>query len=89
MAVARSAQEYLFSEYQRFVEKCAAAKSLREFIFGLKHRPYKKKIFGFSERQIAAWDKVDVLETGRRGQERFRRKQRIKKKRPKKRYAQP
>jgi hypothetical protein len=84
MAVARSAQEYLFSEHQRFVAKSAAAKRLREFIFGLKHRPYTKTIFGFSETQITAWDKVDQLEAGRLRQKRFRQR-----KRAKKRYAQP
>jgi hypothetical protein len=88
IAVARSAQEYLFTEHQQFVERSVAANRLREFIFGLKHRPYTKGLFGFSEAQITAWDKVDQLEAGRLGQERFRQKQRIKKKRAKKRYAQ-
>lgn len=64
-AVARSAQEYLFSEHLRFVERCAAAKRLREFIFGLKYRPYTQKLFGFSQVHIDKWKHVDFLETER------------------------
>ncbi len=78
-AVARSAQEYLFSEYQRFVERCCAAKRLREFILSLKYRPYKKKLFGFSQPQIEKWNDIDQLEAARVRQERFRRKKRAKK----------
>ena len=81
-AVARSAQEYLFSEHLRFVERCAAAKRLREFIFGLKHRPYTQKLFGFSQVHIDKWKHIDFLEAERVRQEQFRQKNE-----PKKRYA--
>ena len=74
IAVARSAQEYLFSEYLRFLERSSAAKRLRKFVFGLKYRPYTKKLFGFSQAQIAEWEKVDQLEAARVRQKRFRQK---------------
>jgi hypothetical protein len=78
IAVARSAQEYLFSEQLRFLERSAAARGLREFILGLKYRPFKKKLFGFSQPQIEKWNKIDQLEAARVRQERFRRKKRAK-----------
>ena len=87
IAVARSAQEYLFSEHQRVVEKSTAAKRLRQFIFGLRYRPYTKRLFGFTEAQITTWGKVDQLEATLRRQTRFRQKKRVKKKCAKKRYA--
>jgi hypothetical protein len=73
-AVARSAQEYLFSEHQRFLERYAAAKRLRKFIFGLKYRPYTQKLFGFSQVQIDKWKDIDFLEAERVRQRRFRQK---------------
>jgi hypothetical protein len=72
IAVARSAQEYLFSEHQRFIERCAAAKGLREFIFDVKYRPYRKRLFGFSPTQIEQCDKIDQLEAVRLRQKRLR-----------------
>jgi hypothetical protein len=78
-AVARSAQEYLWSEHKRFREKSAAAARLREFIFGLDCRQYQKKLFGFSRTQIAEWHKIDRRETNRVRQERFRQNKRAKK----------
>jgi hypothetical protein len=79
IAVARSAQEYLFSEHQRFIERCAAAKGLREFIFDLKYRPYRKRLVGFSPTHIEQWDKTDHLEAARLRQERLREKKALQK----------
>src|SRR5262249_19140957 len=79
IAVARSAQEYLFSEHQRFIERRAAAKGLREFIFDLKYRPYRKRLFGFSPPQIEQWDKTDRLETARLREKRLRQKKALQK----------
>jgi hypothetical protein len=78
-AVARSAQEYLFSEHLRFLERYAAAKRLRKFIFGLKCRPYTQKLFGFSQAQIDKWKEIDRLEVERVRQARFRQKTSAKK----------
>jgi hypothetical protein len=79
IAVARSAQEYLFSEHLRFLERSAAAKRLRKFIFDRKYRPYTKKLFGFSQPQIQKWDDIDQLEAARVRQGRFRQKSKRKK----------
>jgi len=79
IAVACSAQEYLFSKHQRFVERCAAAKGLREFIFDLKYPPYRKRLVGLSPTHIEQWDKIDKLEAARLRQKRLREKKRSKK----------
>jgi hypothetical protein len=73
-AVARAAQEYLFSDHLRYMEKCAAAKTLRSFIFGLNYRPYKKKLFGSPGDVIEKWKERDRKEPGRLRQEKLRKK---------------
>ncbi len=74
MAVARSAQEYLFSEHQRFVERSAASRALRKFILNLKYRPYKKKLFGLLDAVIDKWKDRERKEGLRLRQKRFRQK---------------
>ena len=73
-AVARSAQEFLFSEHLRFLERSAPASPLRKFIVGLKHPPYKRKVFGLPDTVIVKWKDRDRKEPGRHRQKRFRQK---------------
>jgi hypothetical protein len=84
IAVARSSQEYLICEHQRLLAKFAAADALRKFLFGLRHRPFTKKLFGFSAEQIEEWGKLDSREAARLRKRRF-----DDKKRAKKRYNSP
>ena len=73
-AVARATQEYLFSENLRYLERSDASMALRKFIFGLKHRPYQKKLFGFPDDLIDKWKERDRKEPGRLRQQRLRKK---------------
>ncbi len=72
--LARATQEYLFSENLRYLERCAASMALRKFIFGLKHRPYRKTVFGFPDDLIEKWTERDRKEPGRLRQEKLRKK---------------
>jgi hypothetical protein len=73
-ALARAAQEYLLSQHQLYIARLRAAKELREFIYQLKHRPYTKRLFGFSPDHIKLWDQIDRKELTRERQQRFRAK---------------
>jgi len=71
-ALARSAQEYLFTSHLLFIARLALAEPLREFIYQLRNRRHTKRLFGFSEEQIAEWDVTDRRELARKRQERLR-----------------
>ena len=72
--LARATQEYLFSENLRYLERCAASMALRKFVFGLKHRPYQKTLFGFPDDLIKKWTERGRKEPGRLRQEKLRKK---------------
>jgi len=71
-ALARSAQEYLFTSHRLFIARLALAEPLREFIYQLRNRRYTKRLFGFSEEQMAEWDVTDRRELARKRQQRLR-----------------
>lgn len=75
-AIARCAQSYLISERRAYLQRQGAARELRQFIWDLRHRPYRKKLFGFTDGQINEWDLVDRRGANRARQQRHRQKRR-------------
>ena len=81
-SVAVIAQEHLLSKHQHFMIKAAAAKSLRQFLFNLKHPPFQKRLFGLSDDGIDKWKSAQPRELTRR-----RKRRSDERKREKRRYS--
>lgn len=75
-AIARCAQSYLISERRAYLQRQGAARELRQFIWDLRHRPYRKKLFGFTDGQIDEWNLVDRRAANRARQQQYRQKRR-------------
>jgi len=73
-ALARSAQEYLFSKQQAYLARRQAAGKLRAFIHELRDRDYTKRLHGFSPEHIKELDKAGRRELARKRQQRLRAK---------------
>jgi hypothetical protein len=73
-ALARSAQEYLFTKYQLFAVRVELARDLRRFIHDLRDPDYTKRLHGFAPEHIKEWAKAERRELARKRQQRRRAK---------------
>jgi hypothetical protein len=73
-ALARSAQEYLFSKQQAYLARLQAAGTLRTFIHNLQDRRYANRLHGFVPAHVEEWLKAQGREKVRVRVERLRSK---------------
>jgi hypothetical protein len=71
-ALARSAQEYLFSKQQAYLARLQAAGKLRAFIHELRDRDYTKRLHGFDKEHRDLWDMAERRAAVRERVQRFR-----------------
>jgi hypothetical protein len=71
-ALARSAQEYLFSRQQAYLARLQAARTLRTFIHQLRDRDYSKRLHGFDKEHRDQWDMAERRAVVRERVQRFR-----------------
>jgi hypothetical protein len=71
-ALARSAQEYLFSKQQAYLTRLQAAGKLRAFIHELRDRDYTKRLHGFDKEHRHQWDMAERRAVVRQRVQRFR-----------------
>ncbi len=71
-ALARTAQEYLFTKHQVFIGRLELARDLRRFIHDLHDRRYTKRLHGFAQEHVRDWEKAERRARTRARVQRFR-----------------